>query len=297
MDFSIDEHFKYAALLEEAIETIETCDIEMGPGQRSVVATERTKEISLLQQLKESQALFASELTVQRLEETDFQARGLEPAPEIRNWMKDHNFFLVQVPVTLMPAEGWAFTKLECSVTFDAPEGGTIPKAHAIYPESVWDEILKMQISLNLGLDESLTFKAGVKKSETALANLSSDIRGKVAATADGKVKLAAGPFNYSVYREIALSRGRENNQVFWRLNTHEQVQKEEPFLAVVLRAPREIKRIQPRGAMIAYTEFNFGGAPLSKWFGKFREKVQAFIKNGLPQEVQADDWPVIVNL
>jgi hypothetical protein len=285
---SQEDRFNYQALLDEAIEAITSADAQLGPGKHKSKANSDAM-IASLRKLKEAQALFAPTLTVQRLRKRDFTARDLEPSPEVLKWMDSHRFYLVQIPVTLMPIFGWSFVRLRCWIGFKAGSNKEDPpKAHDIYPENSWAEILKLQPHLNLGLDESLRFWAGLEQSEISYQALSGKAQARIGIAAEGGAKLVIGPFNYSVQRAEVLSTGLENSEIFWQLDGQRHVQKEEPYLAVVLRVPKKIKNIKAEGSLIAYHDFDFWGAHLTDWWGDFRPKLQSFFSKGVPLEATA---------
>ena len=282
--FSVTESFDYQSMLDEAIETILSANAELGPAQRQP-DRELQETVEPLRKLKGAQAVFARNLTVRPLNQEDFAARGLQPSAEVSQWLQTHRFYLVQVPVTLMPVAGWAFTRLECWVGFEG--SGAEPKVHDLYPEDVWTRLLSLQGQLQLGLDETLKFHAGLEYSQTVYQALSEEVQVKVTAEVTGGIRMVIGPFNYSVSRPTVLGRGRENSEVFWRLDGHEHVQREEPYLAVVLRVPQAVNGVNAKGELRAYHQFDFLGANLSDWTGSFRKKLRSFFSNGIPLEAK----------
>jgi adenylyltransferase/sulfurtransferase len=292
--FSVAEKFDYEALLDEAIETVIAANVELGPEQRKADANLQEAAESL-RRLKKAQASFSPSLTIQPLTPREFTARGLEPAPDVKQWMKTHRFYLVQVPVTLRPVAGWAFTRLECWVGFEAGrKGQSPPQIHDLCPDDVWVEILGLKTQLRLGLDEALKFKAGLAGSQNVYQSLSGEAQARVAVEAAGGARLVVGPFAYSVSRRQVSGRGRENSEVFWHLDGQEYVEKEEPYLALVLRVPESLNVVNASGELIAYQQFDFLGAHLKDWEGSFRDKLKSFFSRGLPLENTAS-WKNIL--
>jgi hypothetical protein len=284
MPFSVTEQYNYQDLLDEAIELIISADAQLGPKEHtSDVALEEL--VAPLRKLKEAQAYFAPDLTVQQLSELDFKAHRMKPSPIVQRWMRTHRLYMVQIPVTLKPSFGWAFTRLECGVVFEGEESGLQPKVHDIYPDDVWTDILKVQTHLKLGLNAELSFRAEMAPTEAAFLALSGEAQAKLAAVAGGAVQFLVGPFNCDVRRPLVLGRGREGSNVFWQLDGQEYVQREEPFLAVILRVPNETGPINAQGRLIAYHKFDFLGAHLVDWKGVFRDKLRSFFGKGIPLE------------
>jgi len=283
--FSVTESFDYQSMLDEAIETIESADVALGP-TRGHPERRLPEIIEPLRRLKESQALFARTLTVRRLTQKDFASRGLQPSADIGQWLRTHRFYLVQVPVTLMPAVNWSFTRLECWIGFDC--AGAEAKVHDLYPEDAWVQLLSLETQLQLGVDETLQFRASLDHTGTVYQKLSAEVRTKVVAEGSSGARLVVGPFNYRVNRPDVLGRGRENSQAFWRLDGSQRVQQEEPYLAVVLRVPQAVERVDAAGELRAYHKFDFLSSDLREWAGDFRDKLRAFFSNGIPLPAQA---------
>jgi len=162
---------------------------------------------------------------------------------------------------------------------------GEAPKVHDLLPEDVWTEILRLRTSLKVGLDEALRFRAELGGVGGAYDTLSDKARARVAVAAGGGAQMVMGPFQYSVTRAEVLGRGRENSEVFWRLDGQEYVQHEEPYLGCVLRVPAATEAVRARGAMIAYSQFDFLGADLTDWPRRFRKKLRSFFGRGIPLE------------
>lgn len=293
--FSTTESFNYQALLDEAIETITTAHTELGDAEPNRVA-KGVIDLSPLHKLKEAQAFFAPQPTVQRLRPKSFAERGLTPTPAVKAWFDTHRFYLLQVPVTLRPSSGWLFNKLECWVGFDNPA----VKIHDICPANAWVDVLKTTTSLTLGLDENFSFTANLNLDATtaAYAALSTAADNSTPAApqggsakvgigthAAGSMKLVVGPFNYQLWRPQILTVGRENAEAFWHLDGGERVQQQEPYLALVLRVPKGVKKISASGALIAYHDYNRFAADRRDWWPKLRDKVKAFFLGGLPLE------------
>jgi hypothetical protein len=242
--------------------------------------------IEPLRRLKESQALFAPALTVRRLTQKDFVSRSLQPSADIGQWLRTHRFYLVQAPVTLMPAANWSFTRLECWLGFDGV--GAEVKVHDLYPEDVWSQLLSLETQLQLGVDANLQFRASLDHTGAIYQKLSTEVRTRIAAEGSGGARLVVGPFNYRVSRPEVLGRGRENSQVFWRLDGSQRVQQEEPYLAVVLRVPQAVERVDAAGELRVYHKFDFLSSDLREWAEKFRDQLRAFFSNGIPLPAQA---------
>ena len=284
--FSINQSFAYQELLDEAIETILEAQSELGSLES--LPAQAAAEVAPLRKLKEAHAFFAPTLTVQPLSQKEFAARGLTPGDEVKKWLKPHRFYLAHVPVTLFPVSGWQFTRLECWVGFDDP---TV-KIHAICPPNAWVNVMQTDMSVTLGLDERLDFAAQLGLSPTQvnvdnLAATGADNVG-VGVEASGGLKFVFGPYAYQIWRPQRLAVGRENAEAFWHLDGGEQVQKQEPYLALVLRVPKTVTTLSASGELVAYHNYNQLGADHKDWWKHLREKVKAFFQGGIPYQNQA---------
>jgi hypothetical protein len=286
--FSITERYDYQALLDEAIETVVSANAQLGSNEHTSHAA-LDALVEPLRLLKQAQAFFANTLTVQPLDAASLRARGVELAPVVRQWLQTHQFYLVQVPVTLKPAPGWAFTRLECGVVFS----GGDPKVHALFPENVWTKILSGQSNLKLGLGTDFAFQAELEPVGNSLQALSGTAEAKIEATAGTGGMIAVGPFNVEIRRPEVLSTGREGDTIFWQLSGQAHVQFEEPYLAAVLRVPKQSEPIQAQGRLIAFHKFDFLGADFADWTSNFREKVRSFFSHGIPLEDVKTNWVV----
>lgn len=277
--FTAKEDFDFQGLLEEAIEVVETAGASLGKGPNRT--TEARSLADSLSKLKQAQAFFAQRLTVRRLRAGDLSAN---PAIAVgaQDWLKTHRYWLIQVPVTLMPAAGWAFSRLECWVGFS---GGGNAKIHDLYPDEVWAQLMAVQTGFRLGLDESLSFKAQLPEPAATPPGptLPADLQGKIAINADGLLRLDLGPFDYSAERPEIMARGREGSDAFWRLDGKQHVHTSEPQLAVVLRVPKGTGPVDAEGRVIAYHRFDLLGADLADWGGDMREKLRSFFSQGIP--------------
>lgn len=292
--FTTEEQFDYQAMLDEAIETIELAQTELGPAEQPPQA-ELEALLSPLRRLKAAQAFFADTLTVQPLEPRDFKARHLELSPAIKKWLQTHTFYLVQVPVTLVPLPGWNFWRLRCWVTFSHDSPDEPPKAHDIYPESQWAEILKVETNLNLGLDVELKFNTQLEPGELVYQNLAGQAQVKAGLSVQSSTKLIVKALEGMVQRPQILTAGVEGRDIYWHLEGYNYVQVQEPYLGIVLRVPKQHGGVNAQGGLIANHRFDLWGAHLTDfWWGKFRDKVQSFFQKGVPLSDEKN-WPNIL--
>ncbi len=283
-EFTVQETYDYDNLIDEAIETISSSKEFLG-GKKAHAPVYK-ELIDQLQQAKKMQVSLAKDLSCQKLSKNDFSTRNLKPSSGVEKYLQTHNFFLLTIPVTLMPVAGWAFTRLEC--WFGMVTDGSEPKIHDIYPEEAWIDVLKSQTGLQIGLDEGLKFYAGLKQTDLTYQTLSGRAKARVSVNAKGIAQMVVGPFQYSVSRSQVYSRGVENSQAFWRLDGRAHVEREKPSLSVVVRVSKDVTQLFSSAEFKVYQQFDFLGADMKDWGGDLRDKVKSFFSVGIPRCIKA---------
>lgn len=285
--FTVEESFDREALLAEALEIVRYADVLMGSEEQpKELDTRKVQAIKGLQRLAEEQALFSPKLDIHHLTKEDFEERGIEPSYDLKAKIRNNHFYQVNIPVTLFPKSGWAFTRLECWIEFCPSEqdANQRPVIYEIFPEDVWSEIFRFQDQLSLGLDENLAFRAQVENLEGNWKKLSSKAQAKLAVRVGGRAGLVVGPFSYRTRRAKVMSRGRGNVESFWRLDGQDHVDSEDVLLGVVLMVPKS--REQPLsavGELKAYHDFQIWTADLFKdWSQDFPKALKALFGAGV---------------
>ena len=278
-------------LLEEAIECVRYAEIDLGEESQEKPKTKVLKEeaIKLLEGLKKERVNFASKPDVYRLREQDLKGEQEKLSPEIKAKMNNHHFYKIDIPLTLKSAPNWAFTDLICDVVFCPGEQETgqvkqLPTIHALFPSDEWQEILKLEDSLTLGLDENLTFRAEVEKLEGKWKNLSSDAQAKVAAKLGGSIQLAFGPFSYRIRQAKIKSRGLGDVQGSWELNGTEYVDEQDVKLGIILTVPKSRKQsVNAIAALEARHSFKIWTGDLLPFHQYLTGTVETLLKGGVP--------------
>lgn len=289
-DFTFNESFNRDELLAEALEIIRYSDVTLSSNQSPEEINEKKAQaIDTTKKLKEEQALFSPRLDVIPLTKEKFEQRNIQLPDDLEYRMKNNDFYLISIPVTLFPLAGWAFTRLECYLEFcpEEKDANQRPIIHEIFPEDVWQEILTFEDSLNLGLDENLAFRAEIEKLEGKWKQLSGDVQGKISANFGGKANLVVGPFSYRIRRSKILGRGRGNVQAFWRLDSNQYVQQEDVSLGVVLSVPKtRALPVFAVGQLQAYHSSQLLSSDIFRdWFPTFSRLLKSWFENGSPIE------------
>ncbi|NES87581.1 MAG: hypothetical protein F6K10_43165, partial [Moorea sp. SIO2B7] len=241
---------KRQELLEEAIQCVRYAKIELGEDSQETPETNTLKEqaIKLLESLGEERVSFAPKPDVYRLSEKDLKGAQEKLSPEIKAKMRHHHFYKIDIPITLKSSPEWAFTDLICEVVFcpGEEESGQVkqlPTIHALFPSDEWQEILKLEDYVTIGLDENLAFRAEVEKLEGKWKKLSSNAQAKLASKLGGSFQLVFGPFSYRIRKAKIKSRGIGNVQGSWELNGTEYVDEQDVKLGIILTVPKSRKQ------------------------------------------------------
>ena len=275
-------------LLEEAIELVRFSDIHLGdeiPEQE--VDPLKKKVVALLESLNKEQVEFSPKLGIYPLTPKDFQIEEQQLSPNIRVEMRKHNFYKVDIPITLKSAPDWAFSNLVCHVAFcpdeeDSKQVHLLPTIHDIFPSDEWQEILSFQESLRLGLDENLAFRAEVENMEGKWQQLEGEAQAKLAVQVGGGIKLAFGPFSYRIRKAKIRSRGRGNVKAFWELRGTKYVNEQDVMLGIIFMVPKSRnKPISAIGALKVHHDFQVWSADLLHFKRFFQGAIQQFLEGG----------------
>lgn len=238
----------------------------------------------LAKELEEDTAEFSPVRDIVPLRRKHFADHGLEVPPHIAHLMRRFDFYLLHVPITLVPRPGWAFVQLDCIVEFNPgrpPDERAV--AYQIFPEDDWQDIIRASQGLAVGLDENLEFKVDVKRLRVELPELGAEARIEVGTKAAGEAGLILGPFNYRIRRPKIISKGRSHVKVRWRLESTEYFEEEEPRLGVVLQVPKEVSRVDVVGVLKACKDFQTLTAHVRHLLPYVKERTKNFFKGGAP--------------
>jgi len=255
-------------------------DCKTSLGSTSGQADEINNQLeALFDKLGSESAEFSPVLDVAPLTNALFSKHSLEPPSDIARF----DFYLLTIPVTLLPKSGWAFRQLECNLCFNADASDQQrPVAHEIFPTSEWIEVFRASQTLSVGLDENLQFKLA-PSSFGGGPRLSDAVQAQVELKSGVKSTLILGPFNYTIRRPKIVAVGKGNVWVSWRLDGEEYFEREVPRFGVVLKVPKSIRRIDVLGTLRAERDFHFFTADIRYLLKYVREKTRRFWEQGAP--------------
>jgi len=285
IDFRAEERKQF---LEEMEAVSENYASSLGqPGQE----TERRSQLKkLLEQLGEESAELSPSLDVLRLRRNVFTERGCAVPPRIRDLLHRYQFYLVHVPIALMPRPGWGFTELECIIEFnpEAPPDER-PVAFQIFPHEIWQDVLKawqglaIGVGKSVGLDEEFEFKLDPTRLGTLPSEISAEARAALSGHVASGAGLILGPFNYHIWRPRIATSGRGHVQVRWRLEGEEYVTEGKPQLGIVLQVPRATRRVDIIGVLKVSKSFHLFTAEMRYVVNFLKERARQFFQAGAP--------------
>jgi hypothetical protein len=250
----------------------------LGKSLRADESAERLAD--MLRKLGEESAEFSPSLGVYHLASELFTDRGILMPVAVAELMSRYDFYLVNVPVTLVPRSGWDFSELECRIAFnvDAAEDRR-PVAHELFPKEEWQTLISSQNELSFGIDANLAVNAGVKLPVTPV------VGGDASAGAKAGVKsqFIIGPFTYQVRRRRVMTRGKGNVFAYWRLSGDRAADTEDTQLSVVLRVPKDVSVVNVDGVMKASRHISTFGAGFRALLEFVTKGTRDFFERGAP--------------
>ncbi len=238
----------------------------------------------LIGELGKEVARFAPKLDVRRIDEHHFAARHMKVPTDLADLIKRFDFFLVNIPVTLVPAPGAGFSDLECRVRFNPDDPGSKrPVAYEVFPQEQWRDILSLHGSLQVGLDAGLRFKVDPVPLLATLGVPELPVDARVVALAKGSSGFVVGPFTSTLRRQVVLCRGQGNVEVIWQLRGKDVVGREEPRLGIVLKVPKGTARVDIVGAMRVRHDQRFLAGVFRRLLALVKEPTEKFLRAGAP--------------
>src|SRR5262249_8638023 len=127
----------------------------LGPGVQSEEPSSQLQR--LVAELPREVVEFSPLLAVVAIREKLFSKLGLDLPPYMAELFRRFNFYLVQIPITVVPKRGGGFVHLECIVEFnpDLPPAER-PTAYQVFPNEEWQDVVRAWQSVEVGIDETL---------------------------------------------------------------------------------------------------------------------------------------------
>lgn len=243
---------------------------------------------ALAAELGKERVAFGPNLETIALNGELFAQLGYQAPPYLADLMKSFRFYLLNIPITLLPRPGGGFSRLDCIVEFNAgAEANQRPIAYQMFPQEVWQDVIHAWQGVSVGLNENLEFKVNPTGLVEELTSLSAPVKAEVELKAGANAGFVAGPFDYRIRTPKITSRGRGDAKVYWRLSGEDIVTEQDPRLAVVLKVPAAVQRVDVNAVLAARRTFHFFTSHLSDLFDYISDSARAFFEAGAPTSDQ----------
>ncbi len=225
-------------LLNDLFEEVKSKESELAGGE----AQELKRGATAIQRLKETTVKFGNPRSkLIPLTEKGFEAKEVELNYEIKELMKQFDFYSMVVSIDVRPQPSVLISKLECQLDF-GPQGKDEPIVHRIIPDSKWQTVLKTGVNLNLGLDANLEVGVGVDVSElTKIANLPDydKLKANIETKDELKAFIVLDSLNYKFGKFNLLAQGEDNSQCYWRIEEPEIQDKSTVEFDIIFKVPK----------------------------------------------------------
>lgn len=178
----------------------------------------------------------------------------------------------------MQPAGGACFSRLECRLDY-GPKGADEPIIQTIFPQNLWKEYLQYGYGMNLGLDENLSFKAGVDAGRLEdLKDLPVGLKARVGGNTEIKAFAVIPNYSYSLGKTEITATGEGNSSCFWRIETPDLENGGKTEFGVVFKAPKTVSKLELTGTILAEPDMRWLTANLRDVFQALADKFQAFV-------------------
>ena len=220
--------------------------------------TELTVGAAAIDQLFQTKVRFGNprHRLIQLTEET-FKLSGTELDAIYQQQMREqYDFYYMTVPVDLLPKPGAQFLRLTCQLDF-GPKGSTEPIVQTIFPTQKWREVMNLGVGMDVGLDGSLDWNAGVDSSQLAqIVNLlPGELKAKAANKNEFKGFVAVPAYKYELGKSEITALGEGNSVCYWRIQDQELQKMGTVKFAIVFKVPKGTDSLTLRG--VAWAEPN----------------------------------------
>jgi hypothetical protein len=238
-----------------------------------------------LRRLKETRVTFGNPvhnlvlLTPQKLKDN-----GLDISdPQMRQMNTSMNgrydFYYMTLAVSMQPAPGVQFTRLECHLDF-GPKGNDEPIVHSIFPKSEWREILRVGRKLNLGLDANLQWTAGLDTPGTGvLQNLPMGVNVDISSKSDFKAYAVIPDYCYELGKTDIAATGEGNSECFWRIDKPELQKTQTVQLGIVFKTLKSVSKIELSGIVSVEPDFKWLTGNIGDVFDFLSEKLKNLLR------------------
>lgn len=199
----------------------------------------------VIRKLKETEILFGNpkdlfiQLTPELFESINIKINEIY----ILQMSSSHNFYFVSIPISLKPARGTIFRRLECIVDF-GPKGENEPIVQAVFPNNEWKDVLIWGGGgeMSLTLDGNMKLGMGINTTELPF-NQKERLRAELTTHLNNanqmKAFITIPDYQYSMGRADIVAVGEGNSFAFWRIDKPDLRKQPNLRLGIVFKVPK----------------------------------------------------------
>jgi hypothetical protein len=195
-----------------------------------------------------------------------------------------HRHYWLALPVSLWTRPGCAFNQLQVKVNFNPSDDEALrPTAFDALPDQQLVTLFEASAQLELGVGADFHITAKLPDVAGALAGLPLDAGGGVESNLDGRARVVARPFEYSV-RAAKVTRSAVGlDHIMWRLEESAFADENDPGLRIVVRVPDGVDRLEVSAQMVATRYVSLFSAGLRQSLRDLPAKLREFFADGTP--------------
>jgi len=263
-------------LLFAAADTAESLGNFQGPG-----GTRAADDGAIaLRALAQDEIVFSSQPEVYPIAvEEAIKSAKLPASVKTGDFGAGHKYFLVRFPFDVQPAGPWNFNELKVRIEFKSIGVERRPKVQGLFPDTRFQDLLKADASLEIGLTPSAEFAVNTGALKFAAAPLSASAQAGV----DGKLKatagVAVGPFHLDWKRALVKTSQPGLEWVWWQIGGADLRRGDSPPFMVILQVPDAATNITAVGRVQATRYYNLiknAFHNITNWPKVYREFVEA---------------------
>jgi hypothetical protein len=274
-------------LLRAAAEAAESLQHFAGPGESGAL----DEGAAALREVMHDEIVFSEQPEVYPVNaEEVLKKANLPMSIAASDYGANFKHFLVTFPFDVQPAGPWNFNQLKLEIKFRAGENERLPKVQALFPETRFQEVLKADGSLEIGLTPSLEF--GVKTGDLhyQVGPMSATAAAGVGAVAKGHAGVSAGPFLLNWKKAIVKTSQTGLEWAWWQIGGADLKRGDSPPFMVVLQVPAASTQLTAVARVQATRYYNLirnAFKNITNWSKVYRE----FVEAGLPYLRESIVW------
>jgi hypothetical protein len=244
-----------------------------------------TDESRFLTDLMNDQAALSSQPILHKIIDQDYLKKDYKVPVPILQRLEKADFYWLEIPYLLAAERDWAYNRIRIAIEMNPGfPPNQRPKAFSIFPENKFQELFKLNASVEVGVDAGLNF--AIKTPEIKVKKGAAELSGKAKASvkADAKTDIVFGPFNFNVKKAKIHHTNTGNEAVRWDLDDTELVSENDTRIISVIEVPRAVTNLKINAKLAAYRNHMYGNASVAQLISQLGKKIAAWWKGGLPK-------------